>query len=321
MLLLERLEKWDDLTQECRRLLERVPDQWTAHERAIRCVIWHGGWDPAVEIPNMSFSEQSAGSAVGRLVPSHQAYLRDLQKSHVALRGPFLAELKLIFEWTIKVASDLPEGWIPAECHLLSLGEEDDVTWRGEVGEPVATQIKILLRNFISRFGSKQCCFSDLRSYVVEFCHRWPCNASHLRKLLCNEVHELRKSIACNSNKSATEAAISTYVNMWQVISALSSDAFLSVTEFCLDFYELLPSLPFDRRQGGTNSSSSESVACSDLLVLLSSALRQIYLWSTSQTIPVPADTQLEYLHVLESECVVFIRALQWCTVAQARES
>lgn len=112
--------------RELAALLAHSPDQWTAYTRAVDLLC-----GPLAK-------DEEARS-------SHLLLVQSLQRTHPALRGPWLAEVHL-------------------SCALSS----DDRLIRRLWGEDssACSVLTRALHSYVDKFGDRQCCYSDVRPFV-----------------------------------------------------------------------------------------------------------------------------------------------------------
>jgi len=127
-----------------RSILEEYPDQWTSHAELI-----------ALEVTATLDGKCSTGQCDAAALVSHRAYLAEVHKKHSYLRGPLLAELRLLEVWMSAGNTELPAEWAASQA--------PEGYTRISTSRTVSIEIGVLLCRYVAKFQSKQCCFSDIK--------------------------------------------------------------------------------------------------------------------------------------------------------------
>jgi hypothetical protein len=129
-----------------RIILQLHPDQWIAHEKIVDLIF---------------FPHSSLSANVDGRISAHQSFLRDQQRIWPNLRGPRLAEILLLLRFANTChRPELPIGW------TANITESDFVGNEITSISPLQQEIYTLLRNYLSLFSSKSCCFNDIRCFM-----------------------------------------------------------------------------------------------------------------------------------------------------------
>ena len=144
-----------EMLAEVRRQLETNPDQWDCHRRLVAMV---------VRAQQSTEGEGAGEGAVGSATPlvSHRTFLASISAKQPYLRGPRLAEIELLLlHWQSSsgAGGDLPAGWAETSA-------PEGLTW-AQPCSPLQRECSALLAAYVASFQTKQCCFSDMRTYLA----------------------------------------------------------------------------------------------------------------------------------------------------------
>lgn len=165
----------NELERVCEALLSEYPDQWNAH------LTW---------INQTVANYLSTGDVSG--VVSHRHRLQRMQDLYPSLRGPFLAEMHLLTSLLReKKAERVMEMWAPT-----LLPESFEAPWATATGtNPAVSELSSMLCRYIMLFDKRQCCFTDIKSYLdILFLH-WTAESFTYRDAMARWV-QVRADIA-----------------------------------------------------------------------------------------------------------------------------
>ena len=207
------------LGEQLKNIISIYPDQWIAHQQLVTDVVFTRA--------NNSNTENE--------VVWHQQYIMAIQSSNLKLRGPYLAELFLLQKWLQRQGENglvLPSNWIacPDDCSTLDLPAAilNDEQFNG------AREFCKLLARYITIFKTKQCCFSDIKSYLEYISQALSARQLEpLRQWVDAEAVSLAESVHFISK---TDAAMQTKDNSSRdkMIDLICSYCKLSQTSFFL---------------------------------------------------------------------------------------
>lgn len=144
-------------------ILEELPDQWSAWDKLILC--------------NAKKASNAESSQNHDLIHLH-TYIKSVQQKHSQLRAPLLSEIFLVKTlWTLGYRnaiqsvreSILQSNSSDDSSELTIMIENMSISCLAPPDEELLHYVaimNILLCRYLSRFDSKQCCFSDLRTYL-----------------------------------------------------------------------------------------------------------------------------------------------------------
>ena len=138
----------NELKEIHRTILSMYPDQWSSHEELI-----------ALEVTSTLDGKCSAPQCDVAALLAHRAYTLEIHGKHSYLRGPLLAELRLLSVWMDAGNKTLPEGWVAS---VAPEGYDNS----SSATRAVSVEIGVLLCRYFAKFQSKQCCFSDVKGTV-----------------------------------------------------------------------------------------------------------------------------------------------------------
>jgi hypothetical protein len=202
--LLIRQGRFAEVVTEAKEVLKTYPDQWSMHKVIVDCLLATEGDAPGaaalsapklMTFPMQDLSEllkqvQSGAASTGTAVTTahvqavlqHQTYLLQLQGQHAKLRGPYLAELYLLSTWATWLRQRQTDGAVTeaagSAAGLWRFPEAPEVVLQGAatkcptgtVSDAIASlvgELGNLIARYAVRFHTKQCCFSDLKPYIV----------------------------------------------------------------------------------------------------------------------------------------------------------
>eukprot|EP00605_Chrysophyceae_sp_TOSAG23-4_P002785 GSChrysophyteH1.ASY1.ANO1.3069.1 assembled CDS len=133
------------------KILKSYPDQWDAHKLLIALEV-----TSSVDGSGLPCDDSS--------LLKHREFLRRLQRENSYLRGPYLAEIELLCVWAGR-GQDLPPSWVASESPAgFSVPSAQEA--KGAYSASVDIELSTLLCKYMYKFQSKQCCFSDVKSYL-----------------------------------------------------------------------------------------------------------------------------------------------------------
>ena len=193
------------IISELRSLLTIYLDQWNIHQLYVNCTLSAESVDVSsvaqYSFPDYDF-ERRFGPAVGTIDAQrlilHQDFLKELQLLHPKIRGPFIAELLLL---TKSVGLISLTHLFASTSYLGSYLSVGDAKLDDSV-DPTRLYASELVCNYIWKFRYKQCCFSDLRSFVYNIFG----SNEHLLKAFLAWLTDKRDELLAILNKSVSEA-------------------------------------------------------------------------------------------------------------------
>ena len=136
--ILSQLGRRSDADAQLRSILKIFPDQWEAF----------------ILIIESALERSDEGRDAAPLV-TLQTELRDMHKAKPWLRSPLLAEMVLLQRFAKTAGTNaLPLGWAQSEA------PEDFLSG---VDRSVPDELSVLLTGYVLQFGTKACCFSDVK--------------------------------------------------------------------------------------------------------------------------------------------------------------
>jgi len=201
--LLIRQNRLTEVVVEGKKVMEKFPDQWNVHNVIVDGLLRSGSVFSGAEVAastdakQLVFPQQDLSALLQDLYPvsdasteirannnviitpavltavhQHVAYLHTLQADQPKLRGPYLAELHLLTQYTHYLQStperaSLSNLWPAApnssasEISELSTGLDTS-----NVLHSLVLQCVSLIAAYVRRFSTKQCCFSDVKPYI-----------------------------------------------------------------------------------------------------------------------------------------------------------
>jgi hypothetical protein len=168
----------NELERVCEALLSEYPDQWNAH------LTWI----------NHIAAEFVATGNVDAVI-SHRHRLQRMQDLFPSLRGPFLAELQLlssIVQQQRSKADAVMDLWAPT-----LLPESFEAPWASAASgtSPAVSELTSLLCRYITLFDKRQCCFTDIKSYLDILVTLWSSESYQYRDAMAGWV-QVRANIA-----------------------------------------------------------------------------------------------------------------------------
>ncbi len=199
--LLIRQNRLTEVVVEGKKVLEKFPDQWNVHKVIMDGILRSGSVFGSAEVAastdakQLVFPQQNLSALLQDLYPAgdattesrannhliitpavvtavhqHVAYLHTQQAAQPKLRGPYLAELHLLTQYTQFLLST-PERasfsnlW-PAASAGLDLPDLSIGLNASNVLHSLVLQCVTLIAAYVRRFSTKQCCFSDVKPYI-----------------------------------------------------------------------------------------------------------------------------------------------------------
>lgn len=149
----------DQVIQILKEVLIELPDQWDALEALV-----------TVHHDSYCRSKALGDSRLGAL----RKDLLQMQSLHPDNRGPYLAEMLLLRLWTETSLSEnhsqslpIPESWTFGEDQTASLATDFALLNLNGGVRTLAQLMVLLVVQYISKFESKQCCFTDIKPYLT----------------------------------------------------------------------------------------------------------------------------------------------------------
>lgn len=182
-----------------REVLTELPDQWDALETLV-----------TVTFDSYVRSKRQEDFRLGDL----RNELQHMQSAHSENRGPYLAELLLLQLWmedkrrTGEVSPILPQCWSVTD--ESSLSEKFSELNLNSDNRTMIQELIYLLAQYILRYDTKQCCFTDIKPYLslidsqeyVHFLHWIRSRCDKIREKLLSNVHLARDA---QSDEAARE--------------------------------------------------------------------------------------------------------------------
>lgn len=163
--LLKQLRRWGDLVQVLLEILTIYPDHWEVHADLVDAYLTDWG---------------DEAEAADERIRRHLLFLRSMQDRHSGLRGPFLAELRVLQCLVSQHRRAFPLQAVhprPPELHL------DEALGSEEAGDsPLARELVCAICVYWDRFGDRVCCFSDLQPYLKTASDTWPATCAAVRR-------------------------------------------------------------------------------------------------------------------------------------------
>jgi hypothetical protein len=166
----------NELERVCEGLLTEYPDQWNAHLTWINQIVM----------------DYVATGSVDAIL-SHRHRLQRMQDLFPSLRGPFLAELHLLASIVqLRKADDIMEIWAPT-----LLPESFEAPWLSAASgaSPAVSELSSMLCRYVTLFDKRQCCFTDIKSYLDILVALWGSESFPYRDAMAGWV-QVRANIA-----------------------------------------------------------------------------------------------------------------------------
>ena len=199
--LLIRQNRLAEVVTEGKKVLEKFPDQWNVHKVLVDSLLRSGSVVSAAVVSastdakQLVFPQQDLSALLQDLYPvgdeptegradnqviitpavvtevhQHVTYLHTLQTAQPKLRGPYLAELHLLTQYTHYLLTtperaSLSNLW-PAVSGVSDLSDLSTGLDASNALHGLVLQCVTLIAAYVRRFSTKQCCFSDVKPYI-----------------------------------------------------------------------------------------------------------------------------------------------------------
>ena len=199
--LLIRQNRLAEVVTEGKKVLEKFPDQWNVHKVLVDSLLRSGSVVSAAVVSTSTdakqlvFPQQDLSALLQDLYPvndaitdsrvenqviitpavvtevhQHVAYLHTLQAAQPKLRGPYLAELHLLTQYThfllaTPERASLSNLW-PAVSGVSDLSDLSAGLDTSNALHNLVLQCVTLIAAYVRRFSTKQCCFGDVKPYI-----------------------------------------------------------------------------------------------------------------------------------------------------------
>lgn len=191
--LLLKLNKIDDHDIELQAMLEDYPDDW-------------------VSLKDLEILRFNNASNKEEAVISHQKWLINHESLNPRIRGPLLAQLSLLIQ-----LNSLPSSW-------TKITVSDQVTVPlPNFGEGINREMIHHIVVYIHRFCSKQCCYSDLKPYLIHLTDKSSSDDDNSRKIIISLI-KYCISLASSYEQTLKEKIATSKDNIDSILSSLSVD-------------------------------------------------------------------------------------------------
>ena len=191
----EALKQWAEAQKAHMRHIDQFDaDGWDHYLGTIRCSLQYA-----------SGAEESMGDAPAN-GDALLKFIRQQQQANALLRGPFLAEVHL-FGSIIEVQRQATSSQSTAASLLLGITDVEVAKDSDATSEATSSVVSLdglqsafvdSVKNYVSRFGAKGCCYDDLAQYLSKIASGSLLDEAHTKKIL-DFASEIITENACDT--------------------------------------------------------------------------------------------------------------------------